>query len=197
MQGHDPQSISLERALEVLAAKKTKVEAKAVKAAASGVATSGKDAANTAPAASEAVSAADNGRKPPRTGAASKGSGRKAGSAARQRIKAEAKSGGRRGSSKARLEGLCVSEDQQNGSAEQAAQNEASGAVRKSSPNAYMHWKQQRWPVLKAEHPDKGFKELMKLTSVEWTNLEPAIKLRLKQEAAAQQTPPSHTRPVI
>lgn len=43
-------------------------------------------------------------------------------------------------------------------------------------PNAYMLWKQQRWPGLKSDNPELAFKELMRLTSDEWAGLDKGEK---------------------
>lgn len=43
-------------------------------------------------------------------------------------------------------------------------------------PNAYMLWKQQRWQGLKEENPGLGFKDLMRLTSEEWSGLDQEAK---------------------
>ena len=183
--------MTLQRAVELLAAKVAKVEAKAAKAAASSAAPGGIAAASKKSAASPVASKAGTGQKPTRASASKGGRGVKLESSDKQSSKERGNTGSTgRKTSKPCSPAAGAGELAQNGRAEQAAREAAGSSKQRNGPNAYMHWKRQRWPALKAEHPDKSFTELMKLTSEEWTNLEPALKLRFKHEAAAQRTQP-------
>ena len=172
MQGVEPQDVSLEQAVELLAARAARMQAKAAKAGVSGTEPGGARASQKSGRAQSAATSKDaynvsNDNNP----------AKRDGTRPRKRAKSSK-------SKKAQPRAAGADDAVQTAVVEGAA----SGAARKRGLNPYMQWKQQRWPSLKAEHPGMSFKELMGLTSQEWANLDPAVKQHFGQNASDQRT---------
>ena len=168
LQGMDPHDVSLEQAVELLAAKAAKMQAKAA----------------TAGVPSQEPGGVSASKKSVRTKAAG------------TREKLAQRNGGAdvkdaKGSKvrKARPRAAGAKDGVQTANTE----GEAPSSTRKRGLNPYMQWKQQRWPSLKAEHPGMSFKELMSLTSEEWANLDPAVKHQFEQTASNHRTQTTQT----
>jgi len=176
MQGTDPQEVSLEQAVELLAARAAKMQAKAAKASASGTEPGGVSSTK-----SKVAKAAGPSKHEDRV-SAKKISAKPVGSTSTKKVAKGSKG------KKAPPRAAGADDAAQTAIAESKAPSAASGAARKRGLNPYMQWKQQRWPSLKAEHPGMSFKELMSLTSVEWANLDRTVKQGFEQNASNQQT---------
>ena len=183
MQGVDPEDVSLEQAVELLAAKAARMQAKAAKVSASST-EPGKATSSKKPAKAKATGTS---KHEDAVSTSKKSAKREGGTAPKKGAKGSK-------SKKAQPPAAGAGDAVQTAVTEGAAPTAASGTARKRGPNAYMQWKQQRWPSLKAEHPGMSFKELMSLTSQEWANLDPAVKQQFEQNASTQRT--QHTQTV-
>ena len=177
MQGVDAESVSLELAVDLLAAKAEKVQNKTAKA---GSAVVGSGKSSTSRKSGTAVGEAKGGRA---GGNSTVRKTAKHDGAIEPTKDAKCRKGRKARSRAAGADGVV-----QTATTDKAAPVAAVVAARKRGLNPYMQWKQQRWPSLKAEHPDMSFKELMSLTSEEWSNLDPAVKQGFEKDASKQRT---------
>ena len=177
MQGVNPQDVTLDQAVELLAAKAAKLQARAAKAGVSDA----EQGESSGSVNSKETKAALKSTKSDTVSSKQKSLKRSGGSETKSSTQG-------RKARKPRSPAAGAGDVVQTATAESTLQGAVSGSGRKRGMNAYMQWKQQRWPSLKAEHPNMSFKELMSLTSEEWTSLDPTVKQRFEPDRTEERT---------